>query len=80
MSFDWTIQFSDLLKIAGVAYALLYTINNIKATTKELKASIDHLTHAVEKIDGRTESNTKEIGSVRERVAVIESKIERAYS
>jgi predicted nucleic acid-binding Zn-ribbon protein len=79
MEFDWTIQISDIMKVAGVAFAIFYTINKIQNTTERLKSAIDHLTHAVEKIDGKTEVNTKDIGNIRERVAVIESKIETRY-
>lgn len=80
MIFDWTVEVSDLVKLGGVVAGVFYAINSIRETTNQLKTAINHLTHAVEKLDGRTESNTKEIGNVRERVAVLESRVKAGFN
>lgn len=74
---NWTMEVSDLLKIISMIAGCIYTIIRIEVTTAKLTLAIEHLAGAVKKIDGAVEDNNDETMELKERVAVVESKLER---
>lgn len=48
---DWSIKFSDMLKILGAVIAVIYTVIRIEVTTERLTHSIHSLTETVSRVD-----------------------------
>ena len=48
---DWSIKFSDMLKILGATIAVIYTVIRIEVTTERLTHSIHSLTETVSRVD-----------------------------
>lgn len=75
MNIDWTMQFSDMLKVIGMITGAVYVVARVEFTTAKLTLAIEHLTRAVDRIDGKVEHGANEVSRIKERLAILDSKL-----
>ena len=75
MNIDWTMQFSDMLKVISMITGAVYVVARVEFTTAKLTLAIEHLTRAVDRIDGKVEHGANEVSRIKERLAILDSKL-----
>ena len=75
---DWTMQLSDVVKILGMLVSAVYVVARIEFTTAKLTLAIDHLTKKIDSLTNGHEVHGQEVGKIKERLAVIEVRIDRS--
>lgn len=76
MTIDWTINFSDVLFIGGTLVAAMFAVIRIEITTAALKDAIKNLTCQVANLALEHHGHNQEVGKIRERLAVVEDRIQ----
>lgn len=76
---DWTMQLSDVVKILGMLVSAVYVVARIEFTTAKLTLAIDHLTKKIDSLTNGHESHVTEVSKIKERLAVMEDRIERQH-
>lgn len=74
---DWTMQMSDVLKVLGMLVSAVYVVARIEFTTAKLTIAIDHLTKKIDSLTNGHATHAQEVGRMKERLAVIEDRIDR---